>query len=56
MEISQREVDFGSYCRRCKYDKLPEDADPCYECLENPVNTYSAKPIFFEVRKDEHKA
>lgn len=48
MEGTYKEVYFGEYCCKCKYEKLDEAVDPCHECLENPVNLYSHKPINFE--------
>lgn len=48
MEDKYKEVYFDQYCSKCKHGKLQEDADPCYECLHNPENLYSHKPINFE--------
>lgn len=33
-----QEVYYDRYCKTCKHKKLPEEADPCDECLSNPVN------------------
>ena len=41
-------VEFELYCRNCKYYEKREDEDPCFECLENPVNVYSHKPVKWE--------
>ena len=49
MDINeQKEVYFDQYCKLCKYEKLDEATDPCYECLNYPVNSYSHKPVNFE--------
>lgn len=48
MEDTYKEVYFGEYCKTCKYEKKTESEDPCYECLENPVNLYSHKPMYYE--------
>lgn len=48
MEIIDREVRFDIWCSTCKNEKAPEDEDPCYECLNYPVNQYSEKPIKWE--------
>ena len=48
MEDCYKEVYFGEYCNKCKYNDRSEDEDPCYECLENPVNLYSHKPVKFK--------
>lgn len=48
MEEIDKEVDFYSYCPQCKYYKLDDWEDPCDLCLENPSNTHSRKPVFYE--------
>jgi hypothetical protein len=45
---SEKEVYFDQYCKLCKYQALTEDKDPCDECLDNPVNTDSHKPVNFK--------
>lgn len=47
-------VDFHQYCELCEYSKLSEQDDPCFECLDNPVNSYSHRPIKFKA-KDSQK-
>lgn len=45
-------VQFDEYCPICKHHKKAENEDPCLECLDNPVNAWSRKPINFdEIRK-----
>lgn len=46
-----KEVYFDQYCKTCKHKDLKEEEDPCDECLENPVNTYSHKPVNWEEKK-----
>lgn len=48
MENYFKEVIFYDYCSKCKHSDKPEDDDPCHECLNNPVNVYSHKPVKFE--------
>ena len=48
MEEIYKEVYFSEYCKTCKYEKVPESEDPCDECLEYPMNTYSHKPVNWE--------
>ena len=43
-----KEVRFDQYCNKCKYKDLDESESPCYECLEDPVNVYSHKPVHWE--------
>lgn len=45
MEYEYKEVYFGEYCKTCKYVKLEETDKPCEECLNNPVNLHSHKPV-----------
>lgn len=42
------EVYFDQYCNKCKYKNCTKYEDPCEECLDNPVNLNSHKPINFE--------
>ena len=42
------EVYFKQYCETCKHKKKEDREDPCNECLENPVNLYSHKPVRYE--------
>ena len=44
------EVYFHDYCPKCKHLKVDDtkSEEPCNECLDNPVNLYSHKPINFE--------
>lgn len=44
-----KEVYFDKYCEHCKYMNIKSmTEEPCNECLENPVNLYSHKPVKFE--------
>lgn len=45
MEDSYKEVYFDKYCKTCQYCKNKEDESPCDECLAEPVNVYSHKPV-----------
>lgn len=49
-------VEFDKYCERCEhYDKKMHE-DPCDECLNNPTNEWSRKPVNFqekEVKKEK---
>lgn len=43
-----KEVDFKTYCPKCKYKKLEETKDPCNECLTegarvNTKNLFDSK-------------
>lgn len=45
-----KEVRFDEYCETCKYESKKEDEDPCDECLNNPVNLYSKKPVNWKAK------
>ena len=40
-----QEVYFYEYCKTCEYYDKPMEEEPCNECLDNPVNLYSHKPV-----------
>ena len=42
---------FDIYCKTCKYKNYPEAALPCHNCLNNPSNIDSHKPLFYEEGK-----
>ena len=44
----EREVRFDTWCQKCKYEKLTEQEKPCWDCLDEPVNIDSEKPLYFE--------
>lgn len=48
MEDDYKIVRFEEYCKKCKYEKLKDEEDPCNECLTNTVNLYSHRPVNFE--------
>lgn len=41
-------VEFDNFCKTCVHEDKAEWEDPCWECLENPVNVASHKPIKYE--------
>jgi hypothetical protein len=47
-ENREKIVDFYEYCPTCKHEKLSEDDDPCYDCLNEPVNIDSRRPVNWE--------
>lgn len=44
-------VYFGEYCPKCKYYLRSERDEPCNECLSNPTNTWSHKPVKFKEKE-----
>lgn len=52
MEDTYKEVYFGHYCRTCKHQNLSDQEDPCFDCLNEPVNLYSHKPVKWEEKEN----
>lgn len=52
MQTDTKEVYFNIYCKLCKHQLIKEIEDPCHECLNNPTNTNSHKPVMFEKKID----
>lgn len=46
--MSEKEVYYHRYCRQCEYRNASEADDPCDECLAQPVNEDSHKPVYFK--------
>lgn len=46
--MTKRIVEFENWCEKCKNWKLPENESPCWECLNEPVNEDSRKPVLWE--------
>lgn len=51
MDSSDREVYFGQYCKTCEHFDKMEEQEPCDECLGEPVNTDSHKPVRWEEKR-----
>lgn len=47
MENNQKIVNFEK-CRQCIHWQRSEHDGPCDECLENPTNYASERPLYFE--------
>ncbi len=43
-----KEVYFDQYCSKCEYNNETETGEHCKECLNNPVNNFSHKPVNFK--------
>lgn len=41
-------VHFDEYCKTCKHEKVDESEDPCHDCLDQPANSNSHKPVRWE--------
>ena len=48
MEGKQKEVYFHIYCVKCEHKDIPEEEDPCRDCLTQGWNIDSHKPINYK--------
>jgi hypothetical protein len=46
-----KEVYFYKYCNTCNFSETPASNDPCNDCLSNPKNEDSHKPVNWEAKK-----
>lgn len=55
MEETYKEVYFGEYCKSCEHftDDENDIESPCYDCLNEPVNLYSHKPVNYSNPEEE---
>ena len=51
----QKIVHYEEYCHKCKFFNFVDWDDPCSECLNNPGNEDSHKPLYFKPNSDEVK-
>lgn len=47
-DYEYKEVYFHEYCKKCKHEKIKNHEEPCNECLSEPTNLYTHKPVKFE--------
>lgn len=50
-DYPEKEVYFHEYCKSCKHEALEGIEEPCNECLDNPVNLHSHKPVKYEEKE-----
>lgn len=55
IENSRKEVYFETWCPKCKYEEIEETDDPCNDCLDQPWNINSHKPIYFKEKENGEK-
>lgn len=48
-------VEFHKYCELCVHFNKKETDDPCFDCLDNPVNEYSRRPVHFKEKVSKNK-
>lgn len=53
MDGQYKLVRFEDYCKKCKHFKVKDVEEPCNECLENPANLNSYKPVNFKSANEQ---
>lgn len=48
MEQNHEKIVNFAYCRFCEHSKEKETSEACADCLENPVNIDSQRPVRFK--------
>lgn len=48
-------VDYETWCPKCKFFERDEVMEPCHNCLQNPVNEDSRKPVEWKEDKSIKK-
>lgn len=48
MNMEYKEVYFDKYCKTCEYWETEAIKDPCNECLGEPCNLHSHKPVKYK--------
>lgn len=48
MNRHEKIVDFARYCKLCDHWALKDFEEPCNDCLDNPTNLESKRPIHFK--------
>ena len=49
--MATKEVYFNQYCSTCEYLSADDGVDPCNECLANPSNEDSHKPVNYKKKE-----
>lgn len=51
MDSEYREVDYATYCKKCKHEKEEGYETVCEECLSEPLNLYTERPTRWETKE-----
>ena len=51
-----KEVHFNEYCNKCKHKNLADYELPCSECLFEPLNLNTHRPIKYEEKSVHERA
>ena len=50
-EQAYKEVYFHEYCKTCKHKALKDTEKPCDECLSEPLNWNTHRPVKYEKKE-----
>ena len=50
----QKIVEF-EWCQSCEHCNLQDYEDPCNDCLDEPMNEDSRRPVFYKEKEDKKK-
>jgi hypothetical protein len=46
-----KEVYFHEYCKKCEHKKLEETEEPCSDCMAEPTNLQTHRPVRYEEKE-----
>lgn len=46
-----KEVYFHEYCKKCRHENVDETEAPCDECLSEPTNWNTHRPVRYEEKE-----
>lgn len=50
----EKEVFFCDYCHKCEFNELSDQKEPCCDCIAQPSNINSHKPVYFKEKETKH--
>lgn len=53
--MDEKEVRFNKWCPKCEYEKDSEFdvKSPCFDCMYEPANIHSTKPVKFKEKTEK---
>ena len=51
MQYEEKLVEFENYCKTCEHKDVEQHKDPCHECLSEPTNLHSKKPVNYKKKE-----
>lgn len=51
--MAKKIVEYDVWCEKCKHVDKAEHEDPCHDCLNEPFNDDSHKPVNWEKIKSQ---